>query len=266
MSTIAKAFELLELFTDARPRLGLSDVQRLTARDKATLHRHLVALEKIGFLEQDSETRAYCLGPTLTRLAGMRARTVPEVEMVRTVVDALSREAGELVHVSRLRGFDLVDVYHAEHHSHPVRVSFDAYGLPPLFATASGKAFLAFSPASKLIEALDVPRTWVTPENHPDKTALRAELDAIARCGYARSRDTLRTGVSSVAIPLFDANHVAVATCAIAFPTGRGGVDAEQRLAGLLMAAGAKMSRALGGDVPRNVQDIWTANYEKAAL
>ena len=148
MSTIVKAFELLDLFTDARPSLGLSDVQRLTSRDKATVHRHLVALEKVGFLQQNPETRSYCLGPALTRLAGMRARTVPEVEMVRAVIDALSRSAGELVHVSRLEGFDLVDVYHAAHLTHPVRVSFDAYGLPPLFATASGKAFLAFSPLS----------------------------------------------------------------------------------------------------------------------
>ncbi|MFL4468799.1 helix-turn-helix domain-containing protein [Tateyamaria armeniaca] len=104
MSTVAKALGLLDLFSDTHPRLGLSDVQRLTGRDKATVHRHLVALEQVGFLEQDKETRAYRLGPALTRLAGMRSRTVPEVEMVRTVIDALSRTAGELVHISRLQG------------------------------------------------------------------------------------------------------------------------------------------------------------------
>lgn len=81
--------------------------------------------------------------------------------MVRIVVDALSRQATELVHISRLQGFDLVDLYHAEHHDHPVRVSFDAYGLPALFATSSGKACLAFSPGGVLDLALADPRTWV---------------------------------------------------------------------------------------------------------
>lgn len=265
MSTIAKALGLLDLFTDAQPRLGLSDVQRLTGRDKATVHRHLVALERGGFLEQDGESRAYCLGPALTRLAGMRARTVPEVEMVRSVIDALSRAAGELVHVSRLQGFDLVDVYHAEHHDHPVRVSFDAYGLPPLFATSSGKAYLAFSPPALLDAALGDPRTWVPGAGVPDRAALLVEFSAIARRGYARNRDALRLGVSSVAIPLFDADHRAFATCSIAYPTGRGGAQAEARLAHLLMAAGRDISQAMGGDIPRDVQAVWTPSRERAA-
>ena len=265
MSTIAKALGLLDLFSDAQPRLGLSDVQRLTGRDKATVHRHLVALQQVGFLEQDAETRAYCLGPALTRLAGMRARTVPEVEMVRLVVDALSRRAGELVHVSRVEGFDLVDVYHAEHHDHPVRVSFDAYGLPPLFATASGKAFLAYSPGAVLDAAIANSRTWVPGADAPDRAALETELGDIQKRGYARNRDALRLGVSSVAIPLFNAAHRPFATCSIAYPTGRGGKEAEVRLAGLLMGAGREISQAMGGDIPPDVHAIWAPSRERAA-
>ncbi len=264
MSTIAKALGLLDLFSEAQPALGLSDVQRLTGRDKATVHRHLVALEQAGYLEQDAESRAYRLGPALTRLAGMRARTVPEVEMVRSVVDGLSRAAGELVHISRLRGFDLVDVYHAEQHDHPVRVSFDAYGLPPLFATASGKAFLAFSPTAVLDRALGDQRNWVPGAAAPDRATLVSELEAITRRGYARNRDALRLGVSSVAIPLFDAAHRPFATCSIAYPTGRGGAEAETRLAGLLMLAGRSICEAMGGAVPPDVQAIWTPSRERA--
>lgn len=266
MSTIAKALGLLDLFTEARPQLVLSDVQRLTSRDKATLHRHLVALQEVGFLVQNPETRAYCLGPALTRLADTRARTVPEVEMVRAVIDSLSRAAGELVHVSRLESFNLVDVYHAEQNSHPVRVSFDAHGLPPLFATASGKAFLAFSSPATLDAALAEPRTWLTQTDMPDKVALQSELQAIQRRGYACNRDALHLGVSSVAIPLFDSAQSAFATCSIAYPTGRGGAEAEQRLACLLMEAGGAISQAMGGSVPENVQSIWTSSRKKAAL
>lgn len=264
MSTIAKALHLLDLFSDTQPQLGLSDVQRLVGRDKATVHRHLSALEQAGFLEQDVATRAYRLGPALTRLAGMRARTVPEVEMVRSVIDMLSRRAGELVHVSRLQGFDLVDVYHAEHHDHPVRVSFDAYGLPPLFATSSGKAYLAFSPGGVLDLALADPRTWLPGAGAPDKADLLSELEAIMRRGYARNRDALRLGVSSVAIPIFDAASRAAATCSIAYPTLRGGKDAEIRLACLLMSHGRDITEAMGGTVPPDVQSIWTPSHERA--
>jgi len=177
----------------------------------------------------------------------MRARTVPEVDMVRTVMDALSREAGELVHISRLQGFDLVDVYHAEHHDHPVRVSFDAYGLPPLFATSSGKVYLAFSPGGLLDLALADPRTWLPGGQAPDRDALVKELRAITRRGYACNRDALRLGVSSVAIPVFDAAGRTVATCSVAYPTGRGGRETEARLARLLMLRGRDICEAIGG-------------------
>lgn len=265
MSTISKALGLLDLFSEAHPRLGLSDVQRMTGRDKATVHRHLVALEEVGFLEQDAQTRAYRLGPAVTRLAGMRARTVPEVEMVRSVIDDLSRTAGELVHISRLQGFDLVDVYHAEHHDHPVRVSFDAYGLPPLFATASGKAYLAFSTAGMLDLALADPRTVQEGAQVPDKATMSAELRRIAKRGYAQNRDTLRIGVSSVAIPVFDASGRPFATCSIAYPTNRGGVGKENFLSKLLMRHGRDISEAMGGTVPPDVQAIWTPKEARAA-
>ena len=265
MTTIGKALSLLDLFSEGQPRLGLSDVQRLSGRDKATVHRHLGALEQAGFLEQDAGTRAYRLGPALTRLATMRTRTVPEVEMVRSVIDGLSRAAGELVHISRLQGFDLVDVYHAEHHDHPVRVSFDAYGLPPLFATASGKAYLAFSTAAMLDLALADPRTHQPGSAKPDKSRIKAELRKVARQGHARNRDTLRLGVSSVAIPIFDATGMPFATCSIAYPSSRGGVGKENDLARLLMARGAEITQAMGGVVPADVQAIWTPNPERAA-
>ncbi|GGX58986.1 IclR family transcriptional regulator [Tateyamaria omphalii] len=265
MSTIAKALGLLDLFSDAHPRLGLSDVQRLTGRDKATVHRHLVALERAGFLEQDAATRAYRLGPALTRLSGIRARTVPEVEMVRSVIDVLSRDVGELVHVSRVQGFDLVHVHHAEEHDHPVRVAFDAYGLPPLFATASGKAYLAFSPGGLLELAIADPRTCLPGTPAPDRREIEAELKQIASLGYARNRDALRLGVSSVAIPVFDGASRAFATCSIAYPTGRGGKGTEARLARLLMQRGRDITEAMGGVVPPHILDLWTPSRERAA-
>jgi DNA-binding IclR family transcriptional regulator len=75
----------------------------------------------------------------------------------------------------------------------------------------------------------------------------------------------LRLGVSSVAIPVFDAASRAVATCSIAYPSSRGGVEAEARLAGLLMAHGRDITEAMGGAVPADVQAIWTPSRERAA-
>ncbi|MFL4468798.1 IclR family transcriptional regulator C-terminal domain-containing protein [Tateyamaria armeniaca] len=99
----------------------------------------------------------------------------------------------------------------------------------------------------------------------PDKATLADELRTIARRGYARNRDALRLGVSSVAIPVFDAASRAVATCSVAYPTSRGGNEVEARLARLLMDHGRDISEAMGGTVPPDVQNAWTPSQEKAA-
>ncbi|WP_299622742.1 IclR family transcriptional regulator [uncultured Tateyamaria sp.] len=259
MSTIARALALLDHFSPDHPRLGLTEMMRLSGRDKATVHRHLTALVQAGYLEQAPDTRAYRLGPALTRLADMRRHTVPEIEMVGALIDDLSRVVGELVHVNRLHGFDLIHLCHAEHHNHPVRVSFDATERPPVLATASGRAFLAFSAPEVVAAALADPGTWDRKDAAPDGVAVRETLATIAAHGFAYNRDTLRLGVSSVAIPVFDADGTPVATCSIAYPTGRGGADFRDRLARHLMAFAPKMTVAMGGVVPARVQKIWAA-------
>ena len=98
----------------------------------------------------------------------------------------------------------------------------------------------------------------------PDRAALVDELNAIALRGYAHNRDALRLGVSSVAIPVFDAAGRAVATCSIVYPTNRGGTQVETRLARLLIKHGRDITQAMGGAVPPDVQTTWTPSQEKA--
>ncbi|HSX74891.1 MAG TPA: helix-turn-helix domain-containing protein, partial [Shinella sp.] len=56
MSTIGKALSLLDLISGLDKDIGLSDLARLSALDKATARRFLVELESHGFVEQDGET------------------------------------------------------------------------------------------------------------------------------------------------------------------------------------------------------------------
>ncbi|MCR8827793.1 IclR family transcriptional regulator [Pseudosulfitobacter koreensis] len=257
MSTIAKALNLLDLFTPARPAIGLSDVQRLAGRDKATVHRHLVALSDAGFLEQDPATRAYRLGHALTRLAAMRAQTVPAGDMVSSLVEDISRQAGELVHLSQLRGFDLVSISHAEVHDHPVRVTFDAAGLPPLFNTSSGKVILAYS-AQPFVSAAMAEHQVRSGAPLQNDAVLR-DIEAVRAQGYAATRDALEQGVSSVAIPVFDAQGGVMGACSVAYPTARGHDPKE--IAALLIARGPDLTARLGGIVPTAVADIWNERH-----
>ena len=103
MGTITKALELLNFFSRSRPEIGLGEFVRLSGRDKATVHRHLVELEANGFLDQHPDTRAYRLGPALLRLSGVREITHPVRSVLRPIVTQMADDLGELVHVSLIQ-------------------------------------------------------------------------------------------------------------------------------------------------------------------
>ena len=83
MSTIGKALSLLDLISQLDKDIGLSDLARLAALDKATARRFLVELEKQGFVEQDGETRKYRLGAAPVRLARPPGSTKAAERMTR---------------------------------------------------------------------------------------------------------------------------------------------------------------------------------------
>ena len=146
MGTITKALEMLNYFSRSAPELGLSEFVRLSGRDKATVHRHLVELAENGFLEQHPDSRAYRLGPAILRLATVRETTAPTRAVVLPLIAALADEVGELVHFSLIQGELLSPVSHVEPGRHGTQVHFDPSEMLPLHATASGLAVLAFGP------------------------------------------------------------------------------------------------------------------------
>ena len=77
MQTIEKGLSLLQLFSEQRPEMGLTEMARYSGFDKATTRRFLLALKKHGFVEQNAVTRAYRLGPGILRLARVREAVSP---------------------------------------------------------------------------------------------------------------------------------------------------------------------------------------------
>lgn len=241
MSTVTKALGLLEHFNEVRPALGLSELQRIAGRDKATVYRHLIALEEAGFVEQDPKTRAYRLGHSLVRLAEMRARTVREADTIAPLIDQLSEDVGELVHVSRPKGDLLQPIYHADVGHHAIRVILEPDLMLAWTTTSTGKAILAFSDAAAQA------RLGADP----------GEMEEVRTQGYAICFDEFEAGVSSIGIPIFGPKRGPVAACAIAFPSVRRSTELMALCIQALCAAGPRLSRQFGGTPPAALAALW---------
>lgn len=249
MQTVDKAMKLLGYFSVTEPEIGLSELARLASFDKAATRRFLVALGNHGFIEQDSDTRKYRLGPAFLRLARIREATRPLARMVQRALDELSRTTGETAHGSMLSGEHLSIIGVAEP-QRPTRVSVDASQPLPLHATASGLACLAFLDEDTVRQIL----AGTSLRKHTDHTCaskreLKALLAATRERGYSMAVRTFDEEVISIAAPIFDATGIAIGALSVASIASRFGKESERRIARHVLKAAADVTEATGGTV-----------------
>lgn len=260
MGTITKALELLDFFSRARPEIGLGEFVRLSGRDKATVHRHLVELAANGYLEQNQITRAYRLGPALLRLSGVREATYPIRTLLRPIVAALAEEVGELAHLSLLQGMVVSPVCHADPARHGTQVHFDEAEVLPLHATSSGLAVLAFSAPTFARKVLSRPMTAYTGQTPVDPEAIAALLDEIRRTGLSRLDRAFDDEVSSQAAPIFDQAGAVIGAISVAVPSVRARPDYMRPMRAAILEAARSATRSLGGTYPTLADDMRLAD------
>ncbi|MCC6008343.1 MAG: IclR family transcriptional regulator [Rhodobacteraceae bacterium] len=253
MSTIDKALELLDLFTEARAVLRLSEAARLTGRDKASLLRYFAALERRGFVERDSESRGWRLGPALVRLAALRETTWPVQSAARGILMALADETGETAHLSHFAARQLINLAIVESDAHPTRVRLGLSEALPLHATASGIAVLSSLPEAARRATLGAKRgglarytaTTLTDPGEVLAQAARAQVQ-----GYAVVRGTFEADVTGVAAPVFGRGGEVCGAIAVAAPSARAGTAEVARIGQAVMSAAVRVSHQFGAPIP----------------
>lgn len=255
MSSATKTFELLWYFSELRPEIGLSQMCKLAHRDKATTFRHLQALEKAGFLEQNPMTKHYRLGPAVLQLAITREATVPRKTGAKAPLLALAESVGETSHVSVLSGTTVYPLLCVESPTHATRAVIDLVTFP-LHATASGICALAFGPpelnkiAHKNMHAF-TSKTAVTPHD------LEQLVRAARETGFAKSNQSYEEEIQSISAPIFDptghyAGAVSVASVATRFTT-----QTEKIIQHNIAIACTAITNNWGGTIPLDIKTLW---------
>jgi DNA-binding IclR family transcriptional regulator len=249
MQTVDKAMKLLGCFSVAVPELGLSELARVAAFDKAATRRLLVALANHGFIEQDARTRRYRLGSAFLRFARILETTRPLASIIQGALEDLMRATGETAHASLLSGDRLTTIGVAEP-QRPTRVSVDPAQPLPLHATASGIACLAFASDTFVGDFLaGTALRRYTARTCVSKRELRARLAETRERGFSLAVRGFDDEVTSIAVPIFDAEGRAFAAIAVASIASRFNKATERRIAGCVLRTAAGITEAIGGVV-----------------
>ena len=246
MQTVDKAMKLLGYFTPAEPEIGLSDLARLAAYDKAATRRFLVALQKHGFIEQNPANRKYRLGAAFLHFAQVREATQPLVSVVTPLLDALTETTGETAHASHYSAGALISVGVRES-TKATRVHMDPSEILPLHATASGLVYLAYSPEGAVDDAIGAGLTAHTQHTITSAGKLRKAIADIRRAGFAVAGQSFEDEVTGIAMPFFDQSATAVGALAVATPSSRMTAEAKDMIVAELHRAALTATRGIGG-------------------
>jgi DNA-binding IclR family transcriptional regulator len=249
IQTVANALRVLEAF-DGREEVGVTELSRELGLHKNNVFRLLATLQEKSYVEQ-SQTDRYRLGLRCLELGQSFVRSRRLLRQARPVLEALSRETGESVHLAVLDGFEVVFV-DGEQSSRllggMVRIGMQI----PAHCTAAGKVLLgcASEPVRVAYDRDVVSGRKLesrTPRTLSDREKLFDELRAVASRGFALDLEECEPGLCCVAAPVYDAASCVVAALSISGPAARLDEDAlVSRLAPAVVAAAGSISHMLG--------------------
>lgn len=213
-STLDLALRVVEFLAGQSRPLALGDIAHEFAASKATVYRHLVTLQRRGFVRQDPGTGRYEAGIKLMVLGEALRSRFDIVTTARPALMNLRDQTGQAVTLCALIDSDVVVLELVqgrtiiEFATRPgTRLGFHA--------SAHGKVWLAFGPMRLLDEvaarALDA---W-TPHTLTDPAALRDDVGRARARGWATAPDQVLTGVNTLAAPVFDHRGQLAASIAI---------------------------------------------------
>jgi DNA-binding IclR family transcriptional regulator len=253
LGSVRTAARALRAFSGADTELGVAELARRLGTSKSTAHRVLATLAAERLLEQDATSGKYRLGLSLYELGSAVSEHVDLHQAALPVLTTLRHRTGEMVHVAVLDGLEVVYVERLEsHHMLPVfrRVGHRL----PAHVTSSGKALLAALPRDVLVARLE-DHTLVawTPRTITSRPVLLAELDRVARRGWASNIEEGQLGVSSVGAPVRGPDGAVMAAVSVVGDVARMRGATMQQAAALVVEAAAVISTRLGFHPPRHM-------------
>jgi IclR family pca regulon transcriptional regulator len=220
--SLERGLAVLSSFSPDRPTLGISQLARELGLTRSTTHRYVATLASLRYLEQDTATRKYRLGPRVLDLGFAMLGSLELREIAAPHLRQLTDATG---HTSNLAIRDDTDVILIDRvrgrpgRYHHLEFTLHVGSRLPSYCSATGKALLAFLPRPDLDRLLDrIELVQRGPRTVTDKTSLFTELDEVRRTGIATNDEELESALRSIAAPVRARSGQVVAAVNVSIP------------------------------------------------
>lgn len=237
----------MELLAEGARDMALGEIAERLQEPKSGIHRLLTTLVTHGWAEQDAQTGLYRLTMRLTLLGQRFYADTGIPDLCQPLLDELAAQAGDYVRLAVAAGGSLNWLADAQGARgglmyYPPQTS----GAVPLYATASGKAWLAtLDEAAALTVVMTQGFAAVLspgPQVIKGPEELMREVRQTARCGYGIAVNEAEPGVCAVAAAIRTSpDGPGVGTLSVAGPSIRMTTKRLQELAPLVIDYAARL-------------------------
>lgn len=246
IKTVVHAMDLLDQFREGDAEFGITDLSKRLKLQKNNVFRLVATLKSKQYIEKNNATGKYRLGTQARALGQLASHQLDLVNHARPVLNDLKQQCHETCYFSVNKdGYSYyLDGVESDL---PVRVVQLVGTSRPLYFTAAGKVLLAFLESQQQRGLLSSSETYgFSSSTNTDIDVLQADLDIIARQGYAIDDQEHEVGVMEIAAPVFDANAAIIGVLSISGPRMRVVERLETELLPLLCKSAAQLSGILG--------------------
>jgi DNA-binding IclR family transcriptional regulator len=246
VQVLRKATALLERLAEAG-ELSAAQLAELTAEPKSTVHRLLVSLESLGYVERGSARGSFRVGLKLLELGSTVLARFDERQTAYPVMRALHDETEHTVYLCIRDGLRAVCIERID--GRWVRsMALQVGGSLPLHIGAAPRVLLAFAGQevwdAYLAATPDLRALVPGVATEPDELVER--LRAICERGYELSDGETSIGMGGVAAPVFDFSGRIRASISTSGPTEALLGERREASVAAVTATAAAISSALG--------------------
>jgi DNA-binding IclR family transcriptional regulator len=242
---VQKTFKCLEALARAPSGLSVSEVAVTAGFSRPAATRLLESLREDAIVVKDPTTRRYRLGMRLYEWSNIAVQAATPINIARKEFIRLSMLTGRECNILLLEDLDVVFLERCEVVD-GVPLNRPSVGRRVWYATASGKAIVAFSPPALQKSVLE--RTAKLKDGEvPAMALLQRELEDVRGKGYAVSSGPIRPdGTLGLGVPILGQSGHAVAAVGSFAPADEMDKTAGLTLVSQLMAAATRVSHYLG--------------------
>lgn len=246
VQAVSNAIDILELLGDKDHELSIADVVTELNLTRSNVNKLLATLELLGYVEHNRYTGNFRLGVKTFQISQAYINKLNITEISIQILQQLKNDTNESAYISVLRDGAVVYLNVIET-DQAVRVLPRIGNVGPAYATATGKAQLAYYDALELEKLYSGEFRKITPNTLANFDALKEELDEIKRIGYAIDNEEYELGVRCVGAPIKDFMGNVIAGISVSAPSER--MDMEhihEDVAPMVLDAAKILSKKFG--------------------